>query len=146
MRWRDHYRHPRLAFQLGSERTAQSAAEAALRAGADHDQIGGLLRRDSGKHLGAVADSLAKLEGPVILLGDFNTTPWSPAYRKLVADTELGSASGGRIATWPVWMAPLRVPIDHILVRGPVTVLEAERGPDLGSDHFPVLVTLCVGG
>lgn len=98
------------------------------------------------RYLAQLAATVAKLEGAVILLGDFNTTPWSPAYRKLVAEANLGSASGGRIATWPVWLPPLRVPIDHILVRGPVTVLEAKRGPDLGSDHFPVLAKLCVGG
>jgi endonuclease/exonuclease/phosphatase (EEP) superfamily protein YafD len=98
------------------------------------------------RYLAHLAATVAKLAGPVIVLGDFNTTPWSPAYRDLTAAAGLTSASGGHIATWPVWFAPLRVPIDHVLVRGPVTVLEAERGPDIGSDHFPVLATLCIGG
>lgn len=98
------------------------------------------------RYLAHLAATVAKLPDPAIVLGDFNTTPWSPAYRDLTAAAGLTSASGGHIATWPVWSAPLRVPIDHVLVRGPVTVLEAERGPDLGSDHFPVLATLCIGG
>jgi len=105
-------------------------------------------RREQGlrnRYLAHLAAAVAKIDGPVVVLGDFNTSPWSPAYRDLVTAGGLTSASGGHIATWPVWFAPFRVPIDHILVRGPVTVLDATRGPDLGSDHFPVLARLCVG-
>jgi len=36
----------------------------------------------------------------------------------------------------------LRVPIDHCLVSSELAVVNHEVGPDLGSDHFPVLVTL----
>lgn len=96
------------------------------------------------RYLARLAVALAAVEGPLILLGDFNVTPWSPDYRDLVATAGLVSASGGHIATWPVWSPILRVPIDHILARGPLTLLRATRGPDLGSDHFPVMASLCL--
>jgi endonuclease/exonuclease/phosphatase (EEP) superfamily protein YafD len=96
------------------------------------------------RYLAQLAAALAAVEGPLILLGDLNATPWSPDYRDLVASAGLVSASGGHIATWPVWSWILRVPIDHILVRGGLTVLDAQRGPDLGSDHFPVVASLCL--
>jgi endonuclease/exonuclease/phosphatase (EEP) superfamily protein YafD len=96
------------------------------------------------RYLRHLAASLAAVEGPLILLGDFNVTPWSPDYRDLVAEAGLASASGGHIATWPVWSPLLRIPIDHVFIRGPWSRLRAARGPDLGSDHYPILADLCL--
>jgi endonuclease/exonuclease/phosphatase (EEP) superfamily protein YafD len=96
------------------------------------------------RYLRHLAASLAAVEGPLILLGDFNVTPWSPDYRDLVAEAGLASASGGHIATWPVWSPLLRIPIDHVFIRGPWSLLRAARGPDLGSDHYPILADLCL--
>jgi endonuclease/exonuclease/phosphatase (EEP) superfamily protein YafD len=38
----------------------------------------------------------------------------------------------------------LRIPIDHCLVSSELVVLEHTVGPDIGSDHYPLLVTLAV--
>jgi endonuclease/exonuclease/phosphatase (EEP) superfamily protein YafD len=82
----------------------------------------------------------------MILTGDFNAAPWSAELRRL--DTSLGLVRRDRaVATWPAqisgrpWPVPL-VPIDHIYAgRGWATV-KVERGPWLGSDHYPLVVTL----
>ena len=77
----------------------------------------------------------------LIIAGDFNCTPLSPAYRFL----RRGLRSATFMArTWPSY-APF-APIDHILFRGRLTVVEAcawRGGPAReASDHLPVVAEL----
>lgn len=84
--------------------------------------------------------------GPTIMVGDFNTTPWSPVFNDVAALGALKSAGATRPiypATWPNFFAALRIPIDHVLVNDAVGVVSFERGPDMGSDHFPIRAMLC---
>ena len=84
--------------------------------------------------------------GPTIMVGDFNTTPWSPVFGEMAALGALGSAGATHTiypATWPNFLAPMRIPIDHVLVNDGIGVVSFERAPDLGSDHFPIRATLC---
>jgi endonuclease/exonuclease/phosphatase (EEP) superfamily protein YafD len=79
-----------------------------------------------------------------IVLGDFNLTPYAPAFARLVQSSGLRDALDGR-AWRPTWQAsfwPLALPIDHVLVPPDACVLDTAIGPDIGSDHRPVLVTL----
>jgi endonuclease/exonuclease/phosphatase (EEP) superfamily protein YafD len=80
------------------------------------------------------------------LLGDLNVTPWSPYFQELLAATGLrDSARGwGLQPSWPTMSLLLRVPIDHCLISPELHVTERTLGPDIGSDHFPLLVTLAV--
>lgn len=82
----------------------------------------------------------------MILTGDFNATPWSAELRRL--DGSLGLVRRDRaVATWPAqvagraWPAPI-LPIDHIYAGPGWVTVKVERGPWLGSDHVPVIVTL----
>jgi endonuclease/exonuclease/phosphatase (EEP) superfamily protein YafD len=83
-----------------------------------------------------------------VVAGDFNTSPWSPDFRDLVAATGLrGAANGyGWNPTWPSWLWPARIPIDHVLVKGAVAVHGFRRGRYIGSDHFPVVADLRLDG
>lgn len=81
----------------------------------------------------------------VIVAGDLNATPWSAAYRQLRRDSGLLDAGAG----WPqpTWSPPnvfaaLALPIDHVLHGSGWRVLQHEVGPDIGSDHRPLIVTL----
>jgi len=79
-----------------------------------------------------------------IVLGDLNLTPYAPAFTRLVQSSGLRDAFAGQ-AWRPTWQAsfwPLALPIDHVLVPRAGCVLDATIGPDIGSDHRPVLVTL----
>jgi endonuclease/exonuclease/phosphatase (EEP) superfamily protein YafD len=79
-----------------------------------------------------------------IVLGDLNLTPYAPAFARLVQSSGLRDALDGR-AWRPTWQAsswPLALPIDHVLVPPDACVLDTAIGPDIGSDHRPVLVTL----
>ncbi len=99
-------------------------------------------RRD--RELDGVAEVARSSDGPVIVAGDFNTTPWSPYFRELVAAAGLRNAAQGQgyLATWPTWFQPALIPIDHVLLRGPIAVTTVRRGPAVGSDHFPVIADL----
>ncbi|MDP2148833.1 MAG: endonuclease/exonuclease/phosphatase family protein [Parvibaculum sp.] len=95
-----------------------------------------------------MADRFAQIatdKTPFIITGDFNATPFCPALRKLKRNLNLSDARRGYglQQTWPVWLpAPLRIPIDHVLVSRGVSVLDYRLGPSVGSDHLPTIAVL----
>lgn len=80
---------------------------------------------------------------PAIVAGDFNATPWSDAFD---GPTQRGwRRATGLTPTWPmVWRGWMGIPIDHVLVTPQWQVVHSEVGPNLGSDHYPVLVRLAL--
>lgn len=84
-----------------------------------------------------------------ILVGDFNSTPWSAALRREEAALSLVRRTRA-LATWPAEAVshnklgfPFPVlPIDHVFAGRDWATVKVERGPKLGSDHYPVVVTL----
>lgn len=78
----------------------------------------------------------------LMIIGDFNTTPYSIYFRKLLKGLNLvDSRKGfGVLATWPAWLPPARIPIDHCLISKNLFVRRREVGPMVGSDHLPVYV------
>jgi endonuclease/exonuclease/phosphatase (EEP) superfamily protein YafD len=95
------------------------------------------------QHLHALGDVVARLSRPVILLGDLNTTSWSPHFQTLLQHGDLkDSRQGfGIQATWPNEPQVLRIPIDHALVSRDLTVTQRNVGTDIGSDHFPIVLS-----
>lgn len=79
-----------------------------------------------------------------ILLGDLNTTPWSPYYRQLASTTGMRNAAlgGGYQPTWPAGFSLLKIPIDHCLLSDALRVGSFTTGADIGSDHLPIVVDL----
>lgn len=96
--------------------------------------------RDS--HLRALGDLTSRLPRPVILLGDLNTTSWSPCFSDLLARGGLrDSRQGfGVQPTWPSRPQLLRIPIDHALLSANLIVTQHRVGPDIGSDHLPIII------
>ena len=84
----------------------------------------------------------------LIVTGDFNSTPWSWGLRR--QDKALGLERRTRaLASWPtgafsrVTSAPFPIlPIDQVYAGKAWKTVKVERGPSLGSDHRPVVVTL----
>ena len=79
----------------------------------------------------------------VILVGDFNSTPWSFARRR--EETALGLERRTRIlptypANGPFGVALL--PIDHVYAGPGWGTVSINRGPRLGSDHYPIVAVL----
>jgi len=81
---------------------------------------------------------------PVVLLGDLNLTPDSPAFGRLLQQAGLQDALHGRgwQPTWNAGFWPLALRIDHVLVTSGLCVEHAAVGPPIGSDHRPVLASL----
>lgn len=95
---------------------------------------------DRDRLLLALARRIGELDGPVIVAGDFNATPFTPVFGDFLRYARLAPA-GLFPATWPVWLGPFGIRIDHILVRG-LAVGGAETLPARGSDHRPLRLTL----
>jgi endonuclease/exonuclease/phosphatase (EEP) superfamily protein YafD len=79
-----------------------------------------------------------------ILAGDFNTSSWAPCFSRLLAATGMRDTRRGFgvCATFPTDYWPVRTPIDHCLVSTDIEVLDRRVGPDIDSDHLPILVDL----
>ncbi len=82
---------------------------------------------------------------PALILGDLNATPWCPPLRRLLAAGGLRPAARGHTffaATWPVPVPFLRIPLDHALLNDALVCTAYRVGPDIGSDHFPLVLEL----
>jgi len=80
-------------------------------------------------------------QGSLIIAGDFNATPWSWSMRG--QDTALGLERRTRaLASWPTWSPLPLLPIDHVYAGQAWRTVDVRRGPPVGSDHYPIVVTL----
>lgn len=79
----------------------------------------------------------------MIIVGDFNSTPWSFSRRR--EDELLGLERRTRaLPTWPA-NGPFGLaflPIDHVYAGPGWRTVSIRRGPPLGSDHYPVVAVL----
>jgi endonuclease/exonuclease/phosphatase (EEP) superfamily protein YafD len=76
---------------------------------------------------------------PTLIVGDFNATPFSAIFREAQSESGLHAVDSFQ-GSWPTfWPALLRVPIDQVLA-SPALRVSRRLGPDIGSDHLPVLV------
>ncbi len=83
----------------------------------------------------------------LIVLGDFNLTPWSPHYSQLVGKTGLHNTRLGfgvepswieatTYARYSTWLtAPVKIPIDHIFVSSDIKVHDCKTTKAANSDH-----------
>jgi len=80
------------------------------------------------------------LTGPSVVVGDFNMPPWSRPMRGILGETGFRAIRGGP-ATWPASApAPMRLPIDHVLIREEVAVTSVVPfGEGLGSNHLGLI-------
>lgn len=94
--------------------------------------------------LANAAGFLAQSSDEKILVGDLNITPWSPAFQDTLRAAGLQDSRRGRgvQATWPAGQPLLRIPIDHCLASPGITIRDRRIGPDIGSDHLPVIIDL----
>lgn len=83
-----------------------------------------------------------KIEGPLIICGDFNDVPASWCYRQVMgsdmndAYTETNS---GPMVTYNKHRFLFH--IDQMLYRGPLKAVDLSRGNQKNSDHYPLLAT-----
>ena len=110
------------------------------------------LRRGHFQHrnaqLAAAADQIKTLAAPFIVIGDLNTTMWSPYFDQLLQAREMINVRQGFgiLPTWPLWLLLpfLMLPIDHCFVSPDLAVLQTRIGQRIGSDHLPLIVDLAI--
>ncbi|GAB4577665.1 MAG: endonuclease/exonuclease/phosphatase family protein [Anaerolineales bacterium] len=85
--------------------------------------------------------------GHVMLAGDLNTTSWSPFFAEAFAGSSLiDSRLGfGIQPTWPMDRPFFfRIPIDHVFTTAGIAILHRTTGPQIGSDHLPVILDFAI--
>lgn len=77
----------------------------------------------------------------VIIIGDFNLTPWSSRFRQFLQAAHLINSQRG-FGLQPTWLAGLppfmMIAIDHAVYSEDLMTLDRKIGPKLGSDHLPL--------
>jgi endonuclease/exonuclease/phosphatase (EEP) superfamily protein YafD len=90
-----------------------------------------------------LAEHVAAMNVPVLVVGDLNATPWSAGMR-IATGGNMGFRSLSPPWT-PTWSARsiFAIPIDHALATAPLIITARSVGADVGSDHRPL--NLAVG-
>jgi len=91
----------------------------------------------------AIAENVRAVGGSRVVVGDMNSTDGSAHFRDFLNVTGLRDSrlGFGRQGSWPANL-PYRIAIDHALVSPDLAVVARRLGPDIGSDHLPVIVDL----
>ncbi len=89
----------------------------------------------------AIARRIARDPGSLIVIGDMNSTEGSAHFRDFLRVTGLRDSrlGFGRQGSWPTDM-PYRIAIDHAFLSDDLAVVDRRLGPDVGSDHFPLIL------
>lgn len=107
------------------------------------------------QELAAAVGEANAVSGPLLVVGDFNSTPWSYAMKRFEAATGLRRETRNLVTFPELITVPRRIsrdgivrttpflPLDQVFERG-VTVTELHRGPPTGSDHLPVIFSFAV--
>lgn len=92
---------------------------------------------------------------PIIVIGDLNTTMYSPSYKKFIKKSQLINArtNFGIIPTWSPKSRDINgvtfdklmkfatISIDHVLHNSKIKVTFFEANKSIGSDHLPIEVS-----
>jgi endonuclease/exonuclease/phosphatase (EEP) superfamily protein YafD len=84
---------------------------------------------------------------PLIVIGDFNCTPWSPYFKDLLANSGLVDTRIGRgiLPSWRSGFSLFKIPIDHALISSNLSqkVANFEVLPKIkGADHLPIEIKI----
>ena len=106
----------------------------------------GAARRD--QELLEIAKWVTTQRASIVVAGDLNSTPFSWSFRRMLEVSRLHNSQigFGLQPTWPSTNVLLRIPIDHLLYSDGLRVVDRQVLPSLGSDHFPLVVGLTLGG
>ncbi len=84
---------------------------------------------------------------PILVLGDYNTTPWAARFQRFLQESGLHDTSlgFGYQPSWPA-AAPVlfAIPIDHAVASADMIILQRNVGPNLGGDHKALELTFAI--
>jgi len=103
-------------------------------------------------YFAALSSRLADLDRsgnqPVIVLGDWNMSPWSGHFRDFLNEHQLTTAFPGGFPRTTRFFYDYRLrhvlgaTVDHIAVSEGVSIKTYDIGPDIGSDHLPLVADI----
>lgn len=96
------------------------------------------------EQLAAITHFVTHTPTPSVVIGDLNTSSYSVHFKNLQNESNLkDSRKGfGILPSWPTWSGLFETTLDHCLVSEGIAVLCRKVGPEVGSDHLPVMVEL----
>lgn len=106
--------------------------------------IGPDLFEERNRFLATVGGYVRDRTAPVVVIGDFNVSLWSPIHQQFSHISGLRNARRGFgiLPTWPAHQSLLFIPIDHCFISQDVDVRNFRTGASIGSDHLPILAEL----
>ena len=99
------------------------------------------------EQLAQVARFAQRSTAPLVVMGDLNTPPWSPAFRDLIDQSELSDArmrGNGWSTTWNARRFWMRTPIDYVLTSPELTAVSYRTQRIPGSDHLAVRANIAL--
>lgn len=107
---------------------------------------------DRQRYLGTLEETVARRKtrasGPVLVIGDWNTAPWSGHFAGLLDEAGLKSGFPGNVPQATRFFFDYRLrwvlgaPVDHVAVTPDLAIVDMHLGPDVGTDHRPLVVDL----
>jgi endonuclease/exonuclease/phosphatase (EEP) superfamily protein YafD len=91
-----------------------------------------------------IGKKIKETENPTIIAGDLNDVGWSETSKLFRKYSGLVDPREGRglFNTYNVNVPLLRYPLDHIFYSNDFGLLDLKKLDDIGSDHFPLLISL----
>lgn len=120
---------------------ATPAGDVRVFAGHLHSPLLPWQRESQRRQFRQLAGLVAGAPGPVLVLADCNATPADPLWRSFCRDARLQRPPWLWPGSWPSWLGPLGLPIDHVLGRG-VALGRLHPVPLPGSDHRGVMAAV----
>lgn len=84
---------------------------------------------------------VAELPPNTVVAGDFNSAPWSTNMARYAPDAGV-CASNAAQSTWPQWLGPFGIPIDHVFLKSGVQLLSVGAVNGAKSDHKALVATV----
>lgn len=108
--------------------------------------LGAAIAASRNRELSDLGAEARATRGPLLLLGDLNTTAFSPGFAALLATSGMRDCAAGRglNPTWPAQFPLLYLQIDHCLAGPGLRIERLRTGPRVGSDHLPLEVEVVV--
>lgn len=102
-------------------------------------------------NVGEIRPYLERLEGPLIIAGDFNAVPWSQTLKNITQYSKTRIPEGlrpswlvnGTLANAARWVG---LPLDHVLVSERISDARVQSLDPVGSDHLPLLLRFSISG
>lgn len=115
------------------------------------ERLAGTYKRKT-REWSELVQAINAIKGPLVLVGDFNSTPWSYAMSRFESETGMKRQTRN-MATYPkllYWAGQWRktmpvLPIDHLFSRGNIGVFDVTTGKPAGSDHLPLIARFSIG-